>query len=574
MRKIRRQALAASLILASVGLTACGGPSVSTARVVDRPLQVARIEPLNPPPPPAPVKAAPAKPVEAEPAPQPAAPQPAAPQPAAPQPAAPQPAAPQPAAPKPVPEPPVAPEPPKAEPKPATPEPSKAEATAQPATPQPATPQPATPQPATPQPATPQPAAPPKAPEPPKPAATPKSAPEPATPPVVPEPDPEPVVNKTEVPEPPAPKAAPDPVTPEPTPEPVSPKPATPEPAAPEPTPAAPEPTTPEPTPKLDIPPAPEVPDDPAARRQMAGTLLYEAGLHRSKGELDQAIVAFSQALELMPDSFSAFNNRGLTFLEKGAYEDAVADFTSAARLRSDRAFVYTNRATAYQKLGRLEHAIADYSHGSRDRSEAGDRLLPAGQLLLPGRALRESHQGLRRGPRPQSQISRSAQQQALGGRAVEESMSSDDPGASEALVETVDIEVRYAETDAQGVVHHSNYIVWFELARTALCRRTGYSYAEVEAMGYNLVVTGTRTKHRQGARYGDTVQACCTLARFQSRGLSFTYEIRRQDELLATGETEHIWVARETGRPTRLPEPLERGFRSIAGQAHFKASS
>ena len=115
-------------------------------------------------------------------------------------------------------------------------------------------------------------------------------------------------------------------------------------------------------TPKPEEIPAPEIPQDPAARRQMTTRLLYEAGVHRSKGELDSAVVAFSQAIELDPNSFSAYNNRGLTFLEKGALKDAIGDFTEAIRLQPDRAFVYTNRATAYQRLGELENAIADYS--------------------------------------------------------------------------------------------------------------------------------------------------------------------------------------------------------------------
>lgn len=134
-----------------------------------------------------------------------------------------------------------------------------------------------------------------------------------------------------------------------------------------------------------------------------------------------------------------------------------------------------------------------------------------------------------------------------------------------EPFAEEVDIEVRYVETDAQGVVHHSNYIVWFELARTALCRHSGRTYAEIEALGFNLVVTGTRTRHRGAARYGDTVRVRSVLSRFQSRGLVFEYEVRRGDDLLATGETEHIWVDRETGRPCRVPKPLEDAFRRLA---------
>jgi acyl-CoA thioester hydrolase len=50
-------------------------------------------------------------------------------------------------------------------------------------------------------------------------------------------------------------------------------------------------------------------------------------------------------------------------------------------------------------------------------------------------------------------------------------------------------IRVRYAETDAMGVVHHANYLVWFELGRSELCRARGFSYREMEADGALLVV-------------------------------------------------------------------------------------
>ena len=65
------------------------------------------------------------------------------------------------------------------------------------------------------------------------------------------------------------------------------------------------------------------------------------------------------------------------------------------------------------------------------------------------------------------------------------------------------------------GVVHHANYLVWFELARTRLCRETGHHYREIEQMGYQLLVTGARLDYRHGARYGDTVQVACRLERW-----------------------------------------------------------
>lgn len=130
------------------------------------------------------------------------------------------------------------------------------------------------------------------------------------------------------------------------------------------------------------------------------------------------------------------------------------------------------------------------------------------------------------------------------------------------------EIEVRYAETDQMGVVHHSNYIVWFEMARTRLCARSGFHYAEIEKMGYLLMVTGVEVRYRRSARYGDTVQVACWNERLGSRGLRFAYEVRNGEELLATGATEHVWVEAATGRPCRTPEPLREPFRRLAGEA------
>ena len=61
----------------------------------------------------------------------------------------------------------------------------------------------------------------------------------------------------------------------------------------------------------------------------------------------------------------------------------------------------------------------------------------------------------------------------------------------------TIDVEVRYIETDQMGHVHHANYVAWFELARTRLCATSGIPYADVESMGYLMVVTGSRGEFR-----------------------------------------------------------------------------
>jgi acyl-CoA thioester hydrolase len=132
----------------------------------------------------------------------------------------------------------------------------------------------------------------------------------------------------------------------------------------------------------------------------------------------------------------------------------------------------------------------------------------------------------------------------------------------------TLDIEVRYAETDQMGVVHHANYVIWFELARTHLCARSGFHYADIERMGYLLMVTGIEVRYRRSARYGDTVRVTSWGERLASRALRFAYQVHKGEELLATGNTDHVWIDKASGRPCRIPEALREPFARLAGTA------
>jgi acyl-CoA thioester hydrolase len=122
-------------------------------------------------------------------------------------------------------------------------------------------------------------------------------------------------------------------------------------------------------------------------------------------------------------------------------------------------------------------------------------------------------------------------------------------------------IEVRYAETDQMGIVHHANYLVWFEQARTRLCSDAGFHYADIERRGYLLLVTGAQLSYRGPSRYGDEVDVACWVARVGSRGVTFAYAVTRGDTQLATGTTEHIWVDAASRKPTRFPADLHGPF-------------
>jgi acyl-CoA thioester hydrolase len=118
-----------------------------------------------------------------------------------------------------------------------------------------------------------------------------------------------------------------------------------------------------------------------------------------------------------------------------------------------------------------------------------------------------------------------------------------------------VDIRVRYAETDQMGVAYYANYLVWFEVGRSEFCRERGFRYADLEALGYKLVVIDVHCRYRSSARYDETVIVRTRLKDANKRMITFGYQILRKDqeEVIAEGETQHICVD-SNGKTKSLP--------------------
>ena len=116
-----------------------------------------------------------------------------------------------------------------------------------------------------------------------------------------------------------------------------------------------------------------------------------------------------------------------------------------------------------------------------------------------------------------------------------------------------VQITVRYAETDMMGIVYHGSYLPWFEIGRTTLLKENGLSYRDLEAAGYLLPVLEVAVKYLKPALYDDVVTVVTTLAEKPLLRIQLSYEVRRGDELLATGQTSHAFIDRD-GRPVRPP--------------------
>jgi len=123
-------------------------------------------------------------------------------------------------------------------------------------------------------------------------------------------------------------------------------------------------------------------------------------------------------------------------------------------------------------------------------------------------------------------------------------------------LTSTTDIRVRYAETDAMGIVHHAVYPVWMELGRSDLLRALGQSYTEWEAQGVSLGVGELRVKYRQPARYDELVRVRTWVKEAGRRKVTFGYEVTRDGTRLADGETLHMVMGAD-GRSRILPDPM-----------------
>lgn len=126
-------------------------------------------------------------------------------------------------------------------------------------------------------------------------------------------------------------------------------------------------------------------------------------------------------------------------------------------------------------------------------------------------------------------------------------------------------IRVRYAETDAMGVVHHANYLAWFELGRSELCRTKGFSYREMEADGALLVVAEAYCRYKSPAFYDDELTIRTKIEELKSRTMRFVYQIFRESDqtLLAEGETMHV-VTDANKKVRSMPEVYKQKMLAI----------
>jgi len=125
-------------------------------------------------------------------------------------------------------------------------------------------------------------------------------------------------------------------------------------------------------------------------------------------------------------------------------------------------------------------------------------------------------------------------------------------------LTRSFTLSVRYAETDAQGVVHHANYLIWFEEGRSEFLRQQGCFYSDMERDGFFVIVAKAEVDYRAPSFYEDRITIATTMEKGKGRMMVFSYRATNHDGVLvAEGRTRHL-VLDADRRLVTIPEKYQ----------------
>ena len=119
----------------------------------------------------------------------------------------------------------------------------------------------------------------------------------------------------------------------------------------------------------------------------------------------------------------------------------------------------------------------------------------------------------------------------------------------------TIQLRVRYGETDQMGYCYYGNYAQYFEVGRVETLRSLGLSYKQLENEGFMLPVSEFSVKYKSPAFYDDLLFIETTITETKGARVYFTYTIKNESNVtIATATTTLVFVAKETMRPTTPP--------------------
>ena len=129
-------------------------------------------------------------------------------------------------------------------------------------------------------------------------------------------------------------------------------------------------------------------------------------------------------------------------------------------------------------------------------------------------------------------------------------------------------VRVRYAETDQMGIVYHSNFFLYYEVARAESIRHLGYTYSDMEKMGVIMPVVEVQSRFLRPALYDDLLTIKTILRELPvHHKIEFHHEIYNEnEELLVTGKVILYFMESKTMKRTTMPEQLLRKIKPYFG--------
>lgn len=140
-------------------------------------------------------------------------------------------------------------------------------------------------------------------------------------------------------------------------------------------------------------------------------------------------------------------------------------------------------------------------------------------------------------------------------------------------MLVATELRVRYAETDAMGIVHHSTYLLWFEVGRVELLRAYGVPYTEFEARGISSPVVESTLRWKSPARFDDLIRVEASVGELSPARLRFNYRITRpaDGKVLCEGYTLHAFTG-PSGRPLALSKAAPEFYQALEAKAALDA--
>ncbi|MGX4668270.1 acyl-CoA thioesterase [Cerasibacillus sp. JNUCC 74] len=125
--------------------------------------------------------------------------------------------------------------------------------------------------------------------------------------------------------------------------------------------------------------------------------------------------------------------------------------------------------------------------------------------------------------------------------------------------VKSDEIPVRYVECDPMGVVHHSNYLSWFEVGRVEYAKQARINFSKTTEQIY-LPVVNIECKYKESAKFEDTVIVETALKKPTKAYLEFEYRVVRKHgrKLLAKGSSEHALTTTDGKLILKLPDDIK----------------